>query len=562
MNYKVIYGRLTARTAIHIGSGQGNGYIDALIWRGGDGRPLIPGTTIAGVLRSLATRISPYLALEGKTVCDALIPVSNNGNASCGCVVCTLFGDITPGEEQKRANASRLRVFNSTLLNEEAVSIRDGVGIDRITGTASRESRAKFDQEVLSPGSVFEFRLELGSESAIDEQILAAVLTEWKAGRVWLGGKTNRGLGAFDLEFDYRELDISQKEGLLSYLRTASPWEAARIQPNWLEDTLNDIQIVAEPEALGYPGLGSWVQITGELHADGLLLVNDPTSQSLSGFDHAPMLSKGGDWKQPILSGASIRGVIRSHAEKLARTWSTLNLEKGESFLAACPACTPIENNPLNPLASCQSLLPKDLEEADDSHLCLACRLFGSTLQKSKVIIEDGDFNSKNGDPVYKMLDFLAIDRFTGGGADGAKFDALALVNPVFNIKIFIYDPEPWELGWIGLVLRDMVCGLLSFGMGRSKGMGRMYLQNLDATLGHLANTDAFHSASGKRNSSLYFEQSVDILSQADWVSVFCNKVSTFNREKMALPSLATDYYFAENSLEGIYPKEVQDGKN
>lgn len=60
------------------------------------------------------------------------------------------------------------------------------------------------------------------------------------------------------------------------------------------------------------------------------------------------------------------------------------------------------------------------------------------------------------GEPVYKMLDFLAIDRFTGGGSDGAKFDALALWQPAFKVRLFFDNPEAWEWGWLALVLRDL----------------------------------------------------------------------------------------------------------
>jgi hypothetical protein len=45
--------------------------------------------------------------------------------------------------------------------------------------------------------------------------------------------------------------------------------------------------------------------------------------------------------------------------------------------------------------------------------------------------VEDAEAQSE---PIKKVLDFLAIDRFTGGGRDGAKFDAFASWNPSFTI--------------------------------------------------------------------------------------------------------------------------------
>jgi len=68
-----------------------------------------------------------------------------------------------------------------------------------------------------------------------------------------------------------------------------------------------------------------------------------------------------------------------------------------------------------------------------------------------------------------KALDFLAIDRFTGGGRDTAKFDAVVLWKPKFRVRLFLENPEPWELGWLALVLRDLHDGLTTVGFGAAK---------------------------------------------------------------------------------------------
>ena len=95
----------------------------------------------------------------------------------------------------------------------------------------------------------------------------------------------------------------------------------------------------------------------------------------------------------------------------------------------------------LSPLESCDSLLNKSDEETDENikdSLCLACRLFGVVRLGSRLIIEDAHLNSDTKENPYKMLDFIAIDRFTGGGIVGAKFDALALWKPDFIFKLFL----------------------------------------------------------------------------------------------------------------------------
>ena len=53
MKYRVITGTLKARTAVHVGSGEGNDLADALLRRDTEGTILIPGTAIAGALRGV-----------------------------------------------------------------------------------------------------------------------------------------------------------------------------------------------------------------------------------------------------------------------------------------------------------------------------------------------------------------------------------------------------------------------------------------------------------------------------------------------------------------------------
>ena len=158
-------------------------------------------------------------------------------------------------------------------------------------------------------------------------------------------------------------------------------------------------------------------------------------------------------------------------------------------------------------VASCNSFiktLPKkdrdklEQEGAEDK-LCLACRLFGSTWNGSRLRVEDAPF--KEGAKVeYKVLDFLAIDRFTGGGRDSAKFDALALWKPQFSVRLFLDNPEPWELGWLALTLRDLQDGLTTVGFGHAKGFGQCTIEDQKLTIGLLHDDDFPLAASSNRH--------------------------------------------------------------
>lgn len=568
MIYRVITATLKSRTAVHIGSGQGNDLTDALVRRDTQGRPFIPGTAIAGALRSLLTRLAPRLGFEP---CVVLAEDEEERKKSCQCAVCQLFGDVNPSDkEDSHSFASRILVFHAYPLHIGHPWIRDGVGIDRVTGAAARAGSVKFDLEVLPAGSEFALRMELRDvdDNPDLERLLAAGLAEWEAGRLWLGGRVARGLGAFDLsDLEFKELPLDTPAQVLDYLKADKPWEIATPQSKWLKDKLRSVQTRIQPVDNNLPDavVRYWVIIKGTLQAEGPLLTNDVLVSGQSGFDHAPLLAQGGDWQYPVLTGAGLRGVLRSHAERIARTLTTIQAwddtqereQREELFLIGCPACNPVEKRPDAPLASCDAVLkdaqvPSDVIVTDE-HLCLACRLFGSTRRGSRLIVEDAPYAGKAA-PKLKMLDFLAIDRFTGGGKDGAKFDALVLWQPAFTLRAYLENPEPWELGWLALVLRDLQEGWLSVGFGSAKGFGRVRLENWSATFGYLHDNDLQYLGLGvpqqPKKSGIFHMLTIQGGSEEwkqvaqPWVSKFHEMVKNFKRSDML--KLKTDSYFGK----------------
>ena len=586
MSYRVITGTLKARTAVHVGSGEGNELADSLLRRDTEGRILIPGTTIAGALRSLLTRLAPRL---GGGVCVAMLPEDEKEareKQGCDCRVCRLFGDVEPSDEAPAAGeeerehesaASRLLVFNAELVadGEAATLVRDGVGIERATGAAARATGAKFDLETLPAGAEFALRLELREddpgERVEDERLLAVALAEWQEGRAHLGGDVARGLGAFDLEdVAYKDRDLDDAEGLMAFLRSDAPWEHATKHHGWLQERLDGAtqEIVPEgslpADVAALPITTGWAEWTLTLQVEGPFLTNDAMASGLSGFDHAPLLQAVGDWTKPVLPGSSLRGVLRSHAERIARTLTTHRaLERGDAkgyFLDRCPACDPLKVGEGDAaLESCDSLLRhqkqvSENKEVPPEQLCLACRLFGSTRRGSRLIVEDAPYaNAEKKKPTYKMLDFLAVDRFTGGGAEGLKFDALALWRPAFQARIFLENPEPWELGWLTLALRDLAEGWLRVGFGAAKGFGKVKVTEGALRWGRM---DAERATSGQASifvvDELAFGDPALEEMQRSWVAKFNEVVERFKREeKLALPA---DSYLG--AVDQIYGEE------
>lgn len=641
----IITGTLKTRTALHVGAGESRNEADALLRRTAAGELLVPGTAIGGVLRALATRLAPRL---GSDICRALWGQEKLGNfyekerkraeatdgpqprTACDCVVCRLFGAFDPQASNKpeAGCASRLWVYDAKLglTGFENLSglgpstwIRDGVGINRQTGAAARQGAVKFDLEVLPAGACFDLRLEVEQATDEDECLLAAVLAEWKAGRGTIGGRVARGLGAFTLEgLTCQRRDLGTPAKLMAYLRgneVAEPYVVG--DKAWLAARVATAQEKIKP-ANGDPFIAqSWLEVEFTLEGTGPLLVNDPTQAGLSGFDHAPLIEG-----RPVLTGASLRGVLRSHAERIARTLATERAADRDDFLATCPACSPVAR-PIDTenvaLASCDALLQRreqagaaencsrgaNREVDPEKELCLACQLFGSPRLGSRLIVEDA-YLKEGTEPVYKVQDFLAIDRFTGGGRDGAKFDALALWKPPFTARLRLENPRAWELGWLALVLRDLAEGWLTVGFGAAKGFGKVIVPDWTARIGFLRRGDfpaqesRIENQESKSGDSGDLEQELAVWSKetavkgdalyqivtlngtvkgipegspssliwhvpdaevwqaeiARWISEFRKVVETFKREPAQLPALEVDDYFVEGGLmEKLYPK-------
>ncbi|HPN34211.1 MAG TPA: RAMP superfamily CRISPR-associated protein [bacterium] len=505
MKFRAITAILTLRTPLHVGTGVGTETADDLVRRDARGRLLIPGTALAGALRSIATRLAPRF--PEAELCHAL--KAKDSKKACDCLACQLFGDVNPQEDDKKDNSARLLFYNALLDSTPQLQIRDGVGIDRTTGAAARRERVKFNLEVLPTGTTFKLRIELDRRLTDNAalQLLAATLAEWQAGRGVVGGRIARGLGAFDLlDVQFIELDLDQPDVLMTFLRDGPPWNAQIGKKDWITEQIQAIPVIpALKGSVIDPIAGSWIIAEFTLAAKGPFLTHDLAQAGRSGFDHAPILAAYALGAKPILPGSSLRGVLRSQAERIARTLATLQAwdstndqnQRKNVFLASCPACNPLTTKTTDEVASCNSYIKSlSKEERDqleqvgaENELCLACRLFGSAWNGSRLRVEDAPL--KEGTQVeYKVMDFLAIDRFTGGSRDGAKFDAVVLWKPQFRVRLFMENPKPWELGWLALTLRDLHGGLASIGFGRAKGFGQCTIEDRKLTIGILNDDD------------------------------------------------------------------------
>jgi CRISPR-associated RAMP protein (TIGR02581 family) len=182
---------------------------------------------------------------------------------------------------------------------------------------------------------------------------------------------------------------------------------------------------------------------------------------------------RGGEEETVYIPGSSLKGVVRSSAERILRS-----LDPGWS-------CDPMDQQ-----SRCMkdaSRKGDDLQRGGDALrmaqvyrlLCLACRTFGSQAMGSRVSFADAY-------PPALLLaqtnatearSGVSIDRKTGGPAARKLFQYEVVTAGGFDTEILIANYELWQLALIGLVLREIQEGFVRLGSAKSRGLGRVTVE-------------------------------------------------------------------------------------
>lgn len=187
----------------HFG-GDETGIADMCLLRDADGKPFIPGASIAGAARSfLAQQSLPWTEYR-----DGLTEEPPDLKRFFG------GGD-------KPDTMSALIVADATCKNSQT-SIRDGVRVDTCSGSAAEGE--KFDVEVVERGTEFELCLECvirdGDDNSELKKLFLALLHGFKAGDIRLGARTRRGYGRGKVaSWEIRDLRMNNPEDVMAWLR-------------------------------------------------------------------------------------------------------------------------------------------------------------------------------------------------------------------------------------------------------------------------------------------------------------------------------------------------------
>lgn len=309
-NRTIITGELVAVDPVHIGSSAKESLnpidLDSPVLKDTSGNPVIPGSSIKGVVRSQFERVMRTIESSKQGSCGVF------GEENClrpddrkklnpeqlydkSCQTCRLFGGI--------AVAGKLRFKDAEYISQNGKKCqyekRDGVGIDRDTGSVS--GNAKFDYEIIPRGS--RFRFTLIAENLDDEQkkqldFVIGLLdgTLIPGDYLAFGGKTTRGLGRMRLENVKKE--TVDQTAIMTKLQ-AMGLAAEKGDEMHLKELKREV-------------CGSFT-----ISADGPLLIKSGASNKTDPAlpDALFLTGKDGDTEAYVIPGSSLKGVIRHYLE-------------------------------------------------------------------------------------------------------------------------------------------------------------------------------------------------------------------------------------------------------
>lgn len=436
-----ICGSLVAVGALSVSEGKDGLGADVNCQRDGLGRLVVPGAAIAGCLRRVVS--DPRWGSQ-------------------------------PGDDE--AAVSRITTHDAPFSGDvERLDVRNGVAIDRVTGAAA--DRMLYAREVVAPGATFALSFSVDVVPAQqgnpekDALALVARLVRALDDGITIGGSTTRGLG-----------EVRLVPG------ATVTWTPLASRQGFLESLRSGARAVTLPAV--EPAPRRMVTVTIPWQPRAPILVSVPM---VGGVDAIPQHIRGTNGVRLMLPGSSIKGVLRSQAERIVRTITASPVPeqaleqfrqelplvedlfgrapdvRGEGALRGAVACADVMSR--QPIADWDAIL-EDLRPRK-TRVEAAARVDTSAW--------------------LRVDDHVAISRWTGGADDGKLF---AWVAPWPGDD----NEQAWEpmrltvdmarlgqdadagLMLLAHVLRDLCEGALAFGHGTTRGYGEVTAKRTDVT--------------------------------------------------------------------------------
>ncbi|MGN0594292.1 MAG: CRISPR-associated RAMP protein Csx7 [Hominimerdicola sp.] len=221
VNEIIITGKIIAIDPMHIGSSETTSLDptaeDSPVLKDSRGLPVIPGSSLKGILRSRFETVLNSLGKNNVCLLDKELMHENCVDSKRddelknkyknpqeysqqvyenSCEACKLFGGT--------AIAGRIQIKDCYCCQDKVIyEHRDGVRIDRKTGSAA----AKFDYEIVPKDTTFDFYMKAENLDEKQKKYLNFLVKELESGNLSVGGKNTRGLGRIKLIIDEKCYD-------------------------------------------------------------------------------------------------------------------------------------------------------------------------------------------------------------------------------------------------------------------------------------------------------------------------------------------------------------------
>lgn len=471
-----VKGTLVAETPLHVGGMGQDPIVDLSLAMDGQGNYYIPGTSLAGALRGWMTGAgSKGSQSEDPSEVDKLWGFQN-----------------AKGDD---GHASFI-VVEDAPIKTRFTEIRDGVGIDRISGTAAEG--IKFDRAVLPKGT--EIPLELTIEDPdrhlASSELALDTLLALEQGEISLGGGKTRGLGRVTLKnCTVIKQDFASFKGILNTLRGQG-------DPGELDRKGSSASRSRMGIAIHWQPVGP-VMVKAEVEGNAV--------------DMLPLTSRveGGSLSF-VIPGSSVKGALRSQAERIMRTLLQQDIpndgDPKQRFLDQTKGLPIIrelfgeaarmEENGNGRRKQLGYLGSLKIDDCYAQSVRLSAEQWQeiSTAEDSQHLV--AALNQANLNQTQQAF-HVAIDRWTGGAADGFLYSTLEPMgiqwDPI-HLRLDLDRAGEKHLSVVALLLlllRDMAQGRIPIGFGVNRGLGAIEITQVEFSvqgnpqrLGRLANLD------------------------------------------------------------------------
>ncbi len=456
---------LEAKTPLFVGSGESSLLTDALVQKDTYGFPMIPGTSLTGVLRH---------ALEDGTK-------NNNGISDQWK---SFFGYQG---ERKEGLGSQVRISSAYLI------LKDGKVADmdnyselqsefpyfdnlpsrqhvRITdkGVADKEKHGLFDNEVIYKGCRFIFEIELKGTRADTDQ-WEALLKNIHSPMFRIGQGTRNGYGSLGvLSCKSKVFDLEVEDDFNAYLNYYPSF-------NEVNDSLEKCEIVPDSTDLLHYRLTLtpddffiFSKGSGDEEVD-----NMPVTEKIVEYTDDGTL-KLSDMDYTLIPASSVKGAIAHrtafHYNRLKRRFVD-ELEPKMGMDVVRELFTGSGNKAVNDLFGLGAGFEFGNEAKSEYDRNQSNYEGIGDARRGHVIIDDLFYKDVDNS---KIFNHVAIDRFTGGAMDGALFSEKVSRKEELVLDIYVEKNKYMEhvVPALKKALFDIAHGLLPLGGMTTKGHG------------------------------------------------------------------------------------------